>query len=174
MMQWFCEPMLWKPRGVSVKPSRRKPAAAASRSRTATTAWSIAVDGGKRLQETVGTLIADDAQPGNLAPLRIEEDNARRTEQRKALEERAMHFAVRGDVGLQHAHPLQLAAHPRVREGEALHLLARHAPVGVEVQHHGPPGSLQLTVQFRERADARPAHRRHFRLAFAHQSRERA
>src|SRR5437763_8523555 len=124
MMQWFCEPMLCSPRGVSVKPICRKPAAAVSRSRTATTAWSIAKDSGKRLEEALGRLIADDAQFGHLSALRIEEDDAGRTEKREALQQLAVGRRRPGDVGLQEHRPVKRRAHACVGQGVLLHLFA--------------------------------------------------
>src|SRR5574341_1787872 len=82
----------------------------------------------QRLQETRGVLVADHAQPADLASLRIEEDDARRAEKREALEQRLVRRAVLRHVGLQQQHAVELRAHARVAEGEGLHFLARHAP----------------------------------------------
>src|SRR5436190_11774956 len=138
MMQWFCEPMLWWPRGARVKPRARKAAAAASRSRTAMTAWSMC--GGKRPEEALRRLVADDAELRNLAPLRVEEDDARRSEEPEALEQRAVGCVGRRNIRLQEQHAIELGAHPRIGQGEFLHLLARHAPVGIEIEHHRTTG----------------------------------
>src|SRR5437763_16772810 len=146
MMQWFCEPMLCTPRGVRLKPSARKSSAAAFRSRTAMTAWSMPSRSGKRLQETVGRLVADDAQSGNLASLRVEENHARRAEQREALEERAVSFARGGDIRLQQEHWLERSAHARIGERELLHLLAGDAPVRIEVEHDRAARAVELIV----------------------------
>src|SRR5690242_15809179 len=137
MMQWFREPMLCTPIGVSVKPSAANSRTAAARSRTAITAWSTA-SGGKRPEKALGRLVADDAQPGNLPPRGVEEDDARRPEKREALEQRAMRLVARRHVGLQEQHAVELGAHARIGEGELFHLLARHAPVGIEVEHRRP------------------------------------
>src|SRR5437868_4272379 len=159
MMQWFCEPMLWKPRGVSVKPSCRKPVAAASRSRTATTAWSIAKDSGKRLEKALWRLVADDAQLRHLSALRIEEDDAGRTEKREALQQFAVGRRRRGDVGLQEHHAVKRRAHACVGQGVLLHLLARDAPVGIEIEHYRPSGGAQPVLELGERMHRRPRRR---------------
>src|SRR5687767_9453080 len=71
----------------------------------------------------------------NLAPLRVEEDRAGRAEQAKTLEQRAVVVVVGGDVGFQQQCARHLVGHRRVAEREALHLLARDAPVGIEIEH---------------------------------------
>src|SRR5690606_8042603 len=63
----------------------------------------------------------------------VKEDDPRRPEQAEALEQRLVLVVVGGDVGLEQQHLAHALRHPRVAEGEALHLLARHAPVGIEV-----------------------------------------
>src|SRR6185295_17589391 len=106
--------MLWWPRGVSVKPSAAKSRAARSRSLTAITAWSIGRDGGKRLEEALGGLVADHAQALHFAPVRVEEDDARRAEEREALEERAVLGRIGRHVDLQEQHAVERALHARV------------------------------------------------------------
>src|SRR3954471_7710035 len=149
MMQWFCEPMLCSPRAVRVKPISRKAAAAASRSRTASTAWSIAKDSGKRLEKALGRLVTDDAQLRYLPAPRIEEDDAGWTEKREALQQFAVGGGRRGDVGLQEHHALERHAHACVGQGVLLHLLARDAPVSVEVEHHRTSGAAQPVLELR-------------------------
>src|SRR5688572_32142600 len=51
--------------------------------------------------ESVRALVADDPQAADLAPLAIEEDDAGRPEQAKALEQRDVIGVVGGNVGLQ-------------------------------------------------------------------------
>src|SRR5258706_5657780 len=157
MMQWFCEPMLWWPRGVSVNPSAVNFAAAASRSRTAITAWSMAC-GGKRLEEAFRRLIAHDAQAGNLAALRVEKNDPWRAEEREALEKRAVRGVRRRDVCLQEQHAVELGTHPRVGEGELLHLLARHAPVGIEVEHRRLSRRREALADLGHRRDPGESH----------------
>src|SRR2546423_2019409 len=137
MMQWLREPILCCPRGVSVKPSFLNSVAAASRSRTAITAWSMA-DCGKRLEEAFRGLVADYAQAGNLAALRVEEDDARRPEEREAFEKRPILGVRGGDLPLHEQDAIELGAHARIGENEFLHLFARHAPVRIEVEHRRP------------------------------------
>src|SRR5882762_6413687 len=107
--------MLWKPRGVKVKPSARKLAAAASRSRTAITAWSMASCSRKRLEEALRRLVADHAQARDFASVGVEKDDAWRPEQREALQQFAVRRVRRGDVSLQEQHVLELLAHACVR-----------------------------------------------------------
>ena len=66
---------------------------------------------------------------------------------------------LRGHVGLEQQRPGQPGLHRRIGEGEALHLLARHAPVGVEVEHDRATGAAQHGVQFLDAAHRREAHR---------------
>src|SRR4029077_7772671 len=91
--------MLWWPRGVSVNPSARKLAAAASRSLTAITAWSMARGSGKRFEEALRRLVADHAQAGDLASLGVEEDDAGRAEEREALQQLAVRRVRGGGIG---------------------------------------------------------------------------
>src|SRR5919109_2787320 len=92
-------------------------------------------DSGKRLEEALGWLVADDAQVRDLAPGRVEEDDAGRAEEREALEELAVDGARSGHVRLQQQDLPELGPHARVAQGEFLHLLTRNAPVGIEVEH---------------------------------------
>src|SRR5207253_1361358 len=107
--------MLCKPRGVSVKPSARKLAAAASRSRTAITAWSMASCSGKRLEEALRRLVADHPQSRDFLPLGVEEDDAWRSVERKALQQLTVRGARRGEIRLQQQHGRELRADPCVR-----------------------------------------------------------
>jgi hypothetical protein len=86
---------------------------------------------GPALQEAFGVLVADHAQTLQFAPLRVEENDAGRAEQVEALEQRLVLGAVAGDVGLQQQHAVQLRLDARIAEGERLHFLAGHAPVGI-------------------------------------------
>src|SRR5256885_8638878 len=97
----------------------------------------MAFGSGKGLEEAFRWLVAHDAQAWNLAPLRIEEDDAGRTEKREALEKRAIGVARRRHIRLQEKHAIELGAHPGIGKRELLHFLARHAPVGIEVEHGG-------------------------------------
>src|SRR5579859_400146 len=138
-----------------------------SRSRTAITAWSMACGGGKRLEEAFRGLVADDAQRGNLAALRIEEDDAGWTEEREALEKRPVGVVRRRYVRLQEKHAIELGAHTRVGECELLHLLARHAPVRIEVEHRRFPRPSEPLVELRHRRDSGESHTA---PGFAHES----
>src|SRR6267143_1980361 len=114
----------------------------------------------QRLEEALGVLVADHAQALDLAPLRIKEDDSRRAEKRKALEQRAVGFIVGGNVCLQKHYALERGAHARIRERVRLHLLARHAPVGVEIEHRRLAGRVQPLLQLAEGCNAYPRQRR--------------
>src|ERR1700694_3892665 len=88
---------------------------------------------GKGLEKPFRVLVTDNAEALYFPPLRVKEDDSRRTEERKALEQGAVLLAVRSHVGLQEQHRVHLRPDLRVGESELLHLLARHAPVGVEI-----------------------------------------
>src|SRR5437762_7255499 len=111
-------------------------------------------DGGKRLEEAFRGLVADYAQAGNLAALRVEEDDARRPEEREAFEERPILRVRGGDVRLQEQHAIELGAHARIGESEFLHLFARHAPVRIEVEHRRPAWRRKPLVELRYGSDA--------------------
>src|SRR5688572_31202068 len=72
--------------------------------------------------EAFCVLKTDHACAVDLAALRVEEDRARRAEQAKALEQRAVVVVVGGDVGLQQQRARHLLGHQRIAEREALHL----------------------------------------------------
>ena len=101
----------------------------------------------ERLEELVGRLEADDAQAGDLAPGLVEEHDPRRAEEPEPLEQRLVLGGVLRDVDLQQHHLRELGLDLRIAEGKPFHLLARHAPVGVEVDHDGPARSLQPRLE---------------------------
>src|SRR5258706_14094771 len=109
--------------------------------------------GGKRLEEAFRRLIAHDAQAGNLAALRVEKNDPWWAEEREALEKRTVRGARRPEVWLQEQHAVELGTHPRVGEGELLHLLARHAPVGIEVEHRRLSRRREALVELGHRRD---------------------
>src|SRR5688500_1804418 len=111
------------------------------------------------LQEAPGALVPDYAQAFYFLSLRVEKDDPGRAEQREALEQCAIGFAVGGHVYLEQKHAVERGAHSRVAEGERLHLLARDAPVGIEIEHHRPPGRGEPAFQLAERRDAVPGQR---------------
>src|SRR5436190_6136344 len=90
----------------------------------------------KGLEEAFGVLVADDPQAPDLAALRIEEDDPRWAEEREALKQRLVLGGVCGHVHLQKQHAVELLLHRRLAESEVLHLLAGHAPVRIEIEHH--------------------------------------
>src|SRR4051794_8716856 len=79
------------------------------------------------LQELVRRLIADD--PRHLVALVIEENDSGRAEQLEALEEELIVGAVRSYVRTQQIQLREPRLDPRIRERQALHFLAGHAPV---------------------------------------------
>src|SRR5437667_302206 len=73
-----------------------------------------------------------------LAAVRTEEDERRHTGHAEAAAERARALVLGGDVDLDH-HEVGCRAHDRgVPERGALHLAARQAPRGLEVEEDGP------------------------------------
>src|SRR5687768_4854645 len=65
-----------------------------------------------------------------------EKRNRRRAEDLEASKQRLVGVVVGGHVGLQQHSPGQRSLHGGIREREAFHLLARDAPVCIEVEHH--------------------------------------
>ena len=72
-----------------------------------------------------------------------------------------MRWCIRGHIHLQQQQSVQALTHCRIGEGVALHLLARHAPVGIEIQHHRfvLGGDTQLLRQLIEIIDTHELHR---------------
>src|SRR5687768_3091931 len=89
---------------------------------------------GQGLEEARGVLEAHEPGGDDLLAAGIEEDRAGRAEQAETPQELTIVVVVRGDVGLQQQRAGELLLHLRVGEGVALHLLAGHAPVGVEIE----------------------------------------
>src|SRR5471032_196904 len=102
------------------------------------------------LQERIRRLVPDD--PHHFVALRIEEDDARRPEQPEALEQRLIVGIIRRDVSAQQVELRQARTYPRIAEREMFHLLARHAPVRVEIEHGRTAGGLERQIQFRRRS----------------------
>src|SRR5215470_13601327 len=88
------------------------------------------------VQELIRRLEADHARARHLGSSAIKEDRARRTEQAEPLEERPVLRVVRRHVGPEQLHAGQLASDARITEGEAVHLLARDAPIRIEVEQY--------------------------------------
>src|SRR5664279_2449407 len=111
------------------------------------------------IEEAAAVLVADEARGTHLLAARVEEDRAGRAEQAEAPQELAVQVVVGGDIGLQEQRAGELLLHRQVAEGEALHLLARHAPVGVEVEQHWPArrayGGVELVDAANELEDRR-------------------
>ena len=82
-------------------------------------------------------LVAGHAEVGLFLALFVKEQGGRRAEELEALQQGFVVCVVGGDIGLQQYSVLQFGLHGRIAESKAFHLLARHAPVGVEIQHHG-------------------------------------
>ena len=92
------------------------------------------------LQEALGVLEADHARAVDLAARASKKIVPGRAEQAgSACSSSRSSALLRGHVGLQQQRAARACACTcRVAEGEALHLLARDAPVGIEVEHHRP------------------------------------
>src|SRR3954449_2427741 len=88
-----------------------------------------------------------------LTSLRTKKQNSGRTEQSEALEQLRVLSGICRHVRLQQQHFLHALTHARIGEGEALHLFARHAPVGVEVEHDGLASGGHSLLQLCHRAD---------------------
>src|SRR6476620_5247412 len=106
------------------------------------------------LDEAAAVLVADQAGGANLLAAGVEEDRPRRAEQAEPLQQRAVIGVVRRDVGLQQQRAGELLLHRGLGEREALHLLARDAPVGVEIEHHRAAGRAQGGVELVDAPDA--------------------
>src|SRR5262245_40503855 len=89
------------------------PMASSATSRSMRRRRSVPLGARKALEEALGVLVADHPQARNLAALRVEEDDARRTEKREALEQRLVLLGVGGDVDLQQEHLVELRLHAR-------------------------------------------------------------
>src|ERR1700709_1835427 len=95
------------------------------------------------LEKLRAVLEAHDPGIRDFSSIAIEEDRSRRPEQAEALEQFAVVRIVRGDVRLQQRRALQSGLDRCVAEGEALHFLAGHAPVGVEIKHYRAAAGAQ-------------------------------
>src|SRR5258708_34046626 len=96
----------------------------------------------------------------------IKEDRGWGPEEAEPPEQRLVLSVVRRHVGSQQLHAGQLVGDARIAEGKAIHLLAGHAPVGIEVEQY------RLALRIRERRielidalDAAPGHRSLLRRA---------
>ena len=87
-------------------------------------------------------------------PRASKNSDARRPEQAEALQQRAILGAVGVTSACSSSSP-PAALHGRVGEGEALHLLARDAPVGIEVEHHRRPAGCSSARRARRRCASR-------------------
>src|ERR1051325_8156553 len=101
----------------------------------------------ERADEGVGRLVADDACSGDFATLVIEENDARRTEQPEAFEQRLVLGGVLRHVGAQYCDATQTRAHTWIAEGEPIHFLAAHAPVRREIEHHRLVGGGEVAFE---------------------------
>src|SRR5215468_335353 len=90
----------------------------------------------KTVQELIRRLEANHARARDLDSSAVEEDRARRPEQTEPLEERPVLRVVRRHVGPEQLHAGQLGGDARITEGEAVHLLARDAPIRIEVEQY--------------------------------------
>ncbi len=72
-----------------------------------------------------------------LLAIRTKENNCRRSEDAKALQQGLVGLVVCGDVRLQQHSICQRCLHAGVRERVFLHFLAGYAPVRVEIEHGG-------------------------------------
>lgn len=119
-------------------------------------AFSLAAKPGR---EIVSVAVSDDTVQllGSANP---KEDDARRAEKAETLEQVLVVLAVVGPVRLEQQQAVELFTDTCVDEGEVLHLLARDAPVGIEIQRHGPIGTGQACVKFGRPMPALELHRR--------------
>src|SRR5204863_1832926 len=93
----------------------------------------------------------------------IKEDRGWWAEETKPLEQRFVVSVVRRHIGPQQLHAGQLVGDPGIVEGEAIHLLARDAPVGVEVEYRRlAPCVRERRIELVDALDATPGQR--FRL----------
>src|SRR5262245_5382780 len=78
--------------------------------------------------------VAHDAEVALFLPGRVVKRDGRRPENAEVLEQRPIVRVVPRDVGAQENGVAERRLHGAIREGVALHLLTRGAPVRVEVE----------------------------------------
>ena len=82
----------------------------------------------------------DNLAPAYLHAISIEKNNSRGAKDIESLQEFAVPIIVVSNVGLEKQNIAQRILDRAIGKRIALHFLARHAPVRVEVQHHRGPG----------------------------------
>src|SRR4051812_47287428 len=108
-------------------------------------------------RELRGLHESDDAEVSLFLAISSIERDRRRSEDAEVLEQFPIDIVIRRDVGLEFHGVRKRALYVAHGERVVFHLLARHAPVGVEIEHHGFSASLgcvDFAREICERLDA--------------------
>ena len=93
-------------------------------------------------KERLGPHKAGQARAFHPVAITVPEIQGRQAEHIHRLQQLDIGRRTLGDIGLEQDKATELFCHSRIMEGVLLELLAGHAPVGVEIQHHWQLQSL--------------------------------